>query len=79
MSNMSYCRFQNTSSDLLDCITALQEMTEALYSDDPSEEETVLSREEETYRRRLEVLCREYLEASLDYVEQVKLHQEERK
>jgi hypothetical protein len=54
-------------------------MTEALYSDDPSEEETVLSREEETYRRRLEVLCREYLEASLDYVEQVKLHQEERK
>ena len=79
MSNMSYCRFQNTSSDLLDCITALQEMTEALYSDDPSEEETVLSREEETSRRRLEVLCREYLEASLDYVEQVKLHQEERK
>ena len=28
MSNMSYCRFQNTSKDLSDCRDALQEMSE---------------------------------------------------
>ena len=27
MSNMSYCRFQNTSSDLKDCKNALEELT----------------------------------------------------
>lgn len=27
MSNMSYCRFENTSADLEDCIEAIQEMT----------------------------------------------------
>ena len=25
MSNMSYCRFENTANDLLDCITAIEE------------------------------------------------------
>lgn len=28
MSNMSYCRFQNTSLDLIDCRDAFQEFTE---------------------------------------------------
>ena len=37
MSNMSYCRFQNTLSDLRDCEDALDDM------EDPQEE---LSREE---------------------------------
>ena len=27
MSNMTYCRFQNTSKDLQDCIDAVEQMT----------------------------------------------------
>lgn len=38
MANMSYCRFQNTSNDLLDCVNAMQE-EETLQDLDLSEEE----------------------------------------
>ena len=37
MSNMSYCRFQNTNKDLYDCVTALEEMNNP--GDDLSNEE----------------------------------------
>lgn len=38
MSNMSYCRFQNTSSDLQDCINAVGEMIEGGYDLDGYEQ-----------------------------------------
>ena len=34
MSNMSYCRFQNTSRDLMDCIEAINDDTEDLSSNE---------------------------------------------
>lgn len=39
MSNMSYCRFQNTSSDLQDCINAVGEMIEGGYDLDDYEQQ----------------------------------------
>ena len=45
MSNMSYCRFQNTSADLSDCM-------EHLFTDD-------LSEEEERARKSLIRKCKE--------------------
>lgn len=47
MANMSYCRFQNTLSDLEDC-----EESEGMF--DPSE----LSEEEKRARRKLISLCK---------------------
>lgn len=44
MGNMSYCRFENTYADLLDC-------DEHIWDDD-------LSEEEEKYRDRLVKLCK---------------------
>lgn len=44
MSNMSYCRFQNTYSDLQDCYYSLQE-------------EDKLSADEESAKKRLIKLC----------------------
>ncbi len=38
MANMSYCRFQNTASDLLDCVNTMQD-EETLQDLDLSEEE----------------------------------------
>ena len=32
--NMSYCRFQNTSQDLQDCIDAVEEMNKKYYYQD---------------------------------------------
>lgn len=48
MSNMSYCRFQNTLADLRDC-------QEHLHDDD-------LSETEEGHRRKLVELCQEIVE-----------------
>jgi hypothetical protein len=48
MSNMSYCRFQNTLGDLLDCQDALGEITNL----------DQLSPDEERAARRLLKLCR---------------------
>jgi len=45
MSNMAYCRFQNTLPDLRDCL-------EHLWDDD-------LSDEERTARRRLAKVCKD--------------------
>lgn len=49
MSNMSYCRFQNTADDLADCLDNI--------------EDDNLSPEEEKARRRLVRLCAEILDA----------------
>jgi hypothetical protein len=51
MPNMSYCRFENTSQDLNDCLEALS-----------NEEYTDLSTCEETGLRDLIQLCKEILE-----------------
>lgn len=56
MANMSYCRFQNTASDLRDCVTALEELL-----NDPEAEP--LSRDEDDAADWMETLCRRYLEA----------------
>ena len=51
MPNMSYCRFENTSQDLDDCLEALS-----------NEEYTDLNTYEETGLRDLIQLCKEILE-----------------
>jgi len=52
MSNMSYCRFQNTFSDLKDCIESLQ--YEVGIND--------LPKLEKDYALTMRVLCEQYLE-----------------
>ena len=51
MANMSYCRFQNTSNDLRDCVNALEE------EDYPD------SREELIAAKWMYELCQRYAEA----------------
>ena len=48
--NMSYCRFQNTVTDLADCMDALEEIDYDL---------TKLSADEEQAARRLIEICQE--------------------
>lgn len=57
MPNMSYCRFQNTVSDLRDC-------RDALYEHDAD----TLSEDEQKARRRLIELC---VEIAVDYGEEI--------
>jgi hypothetical protein len=47
MANMSYCRFENTYRDLLDCLSAMNER---------------LSESESAYRRRLVDVCKEIID-----------------
>ena len=56
MANMSYCRFENTYSDLADCVGALENMSDI--------EE--LSESEKRNARGLFYLCEEYIEAYND-------------
>lgn len=51
MSNMSYCRFRNTLSDLRDCYENMEEP-----------EDSELSREEERAREQLIILCQQIAE-----------------
>lgn len=51
MSNMSYCRFRNTASDLQDCIDAIEDM------------EYPESESEKAAAKRMRDLCKEYIEA----------------
>lgn len=48
MSNMSYCRFQNTAGDLADCLNYVNVKVD--------------SREEDEARKRLVKLCRQVVE-----------------
>lgn len=55
MSNMSYCRFQNTCGDLSDCADALESLfNTARYADD---QEEALSDDELRAAKRLLALC----------------------
>ncbi len=47
MSNMSYCRFQNTLADLRECYTAMEDEREEDWSED-----------ERTAFRKLVTICR---------------------
>jgi uridine phosphorylase len=60
MANMSYCRFQNTLSDLKDCLQDLQ---------DKAETGDELSADEIYARDRLIEICREIAENSEGLVE----------
>ena len=51
MSNMSYCRFENTVIDLRDCKLALEEMI-----NNPCEENSLNKREEDAAKELL-ILC----------------------
>lgn len=67
MSNMSYCRFQNTANDLQDCIDALaeggQQMIDRLYTDltngYPEEHQAFI---------RLAKLCRDFYLDTQHYI-----------
>jgi hypothetical protein len=59
MSNMSYCRFQNTSGDLRDCIDAIDDIVGDI--DTYGDSENLLSPEEESAADNMEELCRRYL------------------
>ena len=54
MPNMSYCRFENTSRDLRDCVDAMEEA----YTVD----ELDLSQSELVSMNRMRVLCQEFLD-----------------
>lgn len=54
---MSYCRFQNTWSDLWDCVAALEDFSS-------------LSKSEEHCAKRLRELCQRYLDAYDDWCEE---------
>jgi len=56
MSNMSYCRFQNTSNDLRDCVDAMEEAYDLPEMD--------LSREELQSMKWMRELCERFLENS---------------
>lgn len=55
MGNMSYCRFENTYNDLLDCQSALQEDGVAGVIEEADERER-------PYIKKLIMLCREIIE-----------------
>jgi len=59
MSNMSYCRFQNTNGDLRDCIAAIDDIIGDI--DTYGDSENLLSEEEEAAAANMEELCRRYL------------------
>lgn len=53
MANMSYCRFENTKSDLADCVNAL----ERIAYDNES-----ISEREWKYAKRMRDLCEQFVE-----------------
>lgn len=59
MSNMSYCRFQNTSNDLQDCIDALDNYIEDMLEDE--DELTNLSKNEKRAAEDMRQQCETYI------------------
>lgn len=61
MSNMSYCRFQNTLSDLKDCYYSMEDLDFNATDQDKEQADgdnvRVLSKEETMARRELIKLC----------------------
>lgn len=61
MSNMSYCRFENTNADLADCLDALLEMTENKRKEDK------LGREELRAAKALAAKCLEIIDVLIEH------------
>lgn len=53
MPNMSYCRFENTLSDLVDCVNALEEL---------QYDEEEISQREWHYAKKMRDWCESYIE-----------------
>lgn len=53
MANMSYCRFENTYRDLVDCFTALEQIA--------YDNESISDREWD-YAKRMRDLCEQFVE-----------------
>jgi len=68
MSNMSYCRFQNTSNDLQDCIDAIEEMNNN--NGRNGYDEPLSNDEQEAFRSMIE-MCRTYLEFSEELLDTI--------
>lgn len=56
MSNMSYCRFENTSNDLFDCVSAMEEAYDM--------DELDLNQYEQAAFQRMRELCQQFLQES---------------
>ena len=61
MANMSYCRFENTKSDLADCVSAL----EGIAYDNES-----ISKREWNYAKMMKEWCERFIETFDDIDEQ---------
>ena len=61
MSNMSYCRFQNTLSDMYDCFE---------FDGEDTDDHDDLSGDEESARLRMLLLCRKVTEAHEEELEE---------
>jgi hypothetical protein len=57
MANMSYCRFENTYHDLVDCEQALEDI---IYNGEE------ISKREMYYAKRMKELCEEFLDTFND-------------
>jgi hypothetical protein len=57
MANMSYCRYENTSNDLSDCVDDLQD-----WLDDPDRSDKRQSETEVESASRMVWLCKRYLD-----------------
>jgi len=68
MSNMSYCRFENTAGDLADCVEAMEEAC--------TMEELDLSSYELDAMERMRSLCRRFL-AQYEHLAQTEMVVEE--
>ena len=75
MSNMSYCRFENTSNDFKDCLEALQMMVDnqGNESDDQYEENGEQYKDLSDYEKRglksLVENCEEFMELAQELLE----------
>lgn len=65
MANMSYCRFQNTSGDLQDCIYAMEEARNMAELDLSADEKYAFAR---MYRQ-----CQQFIELA-DWLEEAEGH-----
>lgn len=63
MANKSYCRFHNTLTDLYDCQNALEDFIQ-------KDENTISSKEERMYAKKLIAICKQiadnYEESDID-------------
>ena len=66
MANMSYCRFENTSADLADCVNAPSDMNDNGGVDNYG---CGLNQYEESAAKRMRNLCDEYIELYDNYIQ----------